>query len=281
MKAEDLEKRIAKKEADIEKINKRIKKWSSQCTEEEINVAHQFKNDYKGFVNYHKERNLGWTFTPVAELRSALIDLDENNVTLAKYKNALALEQSKEQTTKVQVIVDFLEQWKQDVRDFVQEDVKNADKYYEYQHEYCDLHNHHYAFINSGEMTEEEWKEKMAEVRENEKFYKTITTPITFEVWNKVTEDHINHKQLDEILDKEAEAKYWNMIEKVTKITGEITDASALKIARDGNLNGIIVGDNGKARLETIRTTGENAGRLVNVKRGSIAHFRLLVNEVK
>ena len=280
MNREDLEKRIAKKEADIEKINKRIAKWSSQCSsQEEKDLAYEFRNSYKDYVHWCKDRNIGYSFTPMAELRNAYGDLDEANVTLNKYKNALALEQSKNETTKVKVIVDFLEQWKQDVKDFVQEDIKNADKYYELDHKFCDLHNNRYHYVN--EIGEEEWKKQMEEVKKNRTFYKDYTTPITFEVWNKIDDDHINHKRLDEILDKEAEAKYWNMIDKVTKVTGEITDASGLRIGRDGNLNGIIIGDNGKAKLETIRTTGENVGRLVNIRKGQIAHFRLLVNEVK
>lgn len=279
MTREELEKRIEKKNADIEKIMRRVQKWNKGLTAEDEQAAW---GTYAEIVRYCKEKNYDYEKqNQLIEYFRACRDLKDANTTLDKYKNQLTLEVAKSEATKVQAIVDFLEQWKQDVREYVAEDIHNADLYYEYNHRSCDLHNHHYALIGSGEMTEEQWKEKMAEVKKNEKHYKEITNPLTFDVWTKVIEDHINHEVLDEILDKEAEAKYWNMVEKVTTITGEINDASGLRVAHDGNLNGIIIGDKGKARLETIRTSGENAGRIVNVKRGSIAHFRLLVHEVK
>ena len=279
MNREELERRIAKKEKDIEKITRRVQKWDNGLTAEDEEAAW---GTYREIKQYCKDHNFSYQKeNQIVEYYRACCDLRDANTTLAKYKNQLALEISKSEATKIQPIVDFLEQWKQNVREYIAEDIHNADLYYEYNSRYCDLHNNHYALVRSGEMTEEQWKEKMSEVLKNEKLYKEITNPLTFEVRAKNAEDHINHEKLDEILDKEAEAKYWNMVEKVTKITGEITDAKGLRVGRDGNLNGIIIGEDGKAKVETIIAGGQNAGIIVNVKRGPIAHFRFIVNPIK
>lgn len=277
MNREELERRIAKKENDIEKITRRVQKWDKGLTAEDEVAAW---GTYREIKQYCKDHNFSYEKeNQIVEYYRACCDLRDANTTLAKYKNQLALEIAKSEATKVQPIVDFLEKWKQDVREYIAEDIHNADLYYEYNSRSCDLHNNRYSIIKS--IGEEAWKKQVLEVRENEKLYKTITNPLTFEVRAKNAEDHINHERLDEILDKEAEAKYWNMVEKVTKITGEITDAKGLRVGGDGNLNGIIIGENGKANVETIVAGGQNAGIIVNVKRGPIAHFRFIVNPIK
>ena len=108
-----------------------------------------------------------------------------------------------------------------------------------------------------------------------------MVNPLTREVYDRKAENLVNEEELEKILSKEVELKYWNMINKVTPITGEITDASLLKIAPDGNINGILIGNKGKARLETIYAGGINEGVIVNVKHGQCLHFRLLCNELK
>ena len=65
--------------------------------------------------------------------------------------------------------------------------------------------------------------------------------------------------------------KYDNIIAKVEKFCGNVTDASGLYMGHDGTINGIIVGDKGKAKVETIVAGGWNI---------QIAHYRVLVHKV-
>ena len=62
------------------------------------------------------------------------------------------------------------------------------------------------------------------------------------------------------------------MIDQVSEKIGEITDASHLSIGEKGEINGIIVGTNGKAKIETIGAGGYNIQRY---------HFRTLVHKLK
>lgn len=274
MNIKQLNARIDKKNKDIAKIQRRVDKWVKGLTAEEEQAAMSTWSELK---DYFKSHTLGYEReNQIEEYHRAISDMKDNVATLNKYKALLDIEVNKANATRIKPIVDFLQQWKEDVIDYIEYDVENAQEYYKYNSMYCDYHNSRYSYIK--EIGEDTWKEKMKEIIKLEKHYKEITNPLTLEVYSP--RYGINYTRLNEILDKEVESKYWNMINKVTEITGEIDDATALRIGGDGNLNGIIIGNKGKVRLETIRTSGENAGIIVNVKRGPIAHYRLLVNKI-
>lgn len=71
-------------------------------------------------------------------------------------------------------------------------------------------------------------------------------------------------------INQEAEAKYYNIVTKVTKICGEITNANYLHIAKNGEINGYIEGTEANAYVETITAGGYNVQRF---------HFRTLVKK--
>ena len=273
--------RISKKEQQIEKLNKKIKKLENQCTEEEISIADSFRDNYSKFATYCRQVNLGTSFTPMSELRSAYSDLDEATTTLNKYKNQLNIIIDKESTEKVEIFVEFLNRYKTEVIKYVEKNIDLVTEYYRLNNEYCEFYNNRNSIIRSGEMTEDEWKTELKRKKIKEEDLQDSINPLLFEVYDNRQDNKINYEELNEILDKEIEAKYWNMVEKVTKVTGEIIDASDLSIGGDGNINGIIIGKEGKAKLETILAGGYNQNIIVNVRRGQVLHYRLIVNKIK
>lgn len=286
MDAAQLRDRIEKKEQAIEKINRRIAKWSKHCTEEQINAAKMFPRKYSEFSDYCKKHGIDTESSEpypydesVNELRHAYGDLDDAITTINKYKNQLKLVDERNSTEKIGVIVEFLQRYKEEVIEYVEKDIENVANYYYYDSESARFHNDRWSLIK--ELGEDEWKEQYRQIRVKAKFYKDHANPLSFEVYYKYGKNHISYDRLNEILDKDIEAKYWNMVEKVTKITGEITDASHLRVAGDGNLNGIIIGTDGKARLETILAGGYNQNVIVNVRHGQILHYRLIVTPVR
>lgn len=272
--------RISKKEIQIEKIKRRIEKWKNQCTDDEISIAETYKDNYSKFATYCRQYNLGTSFTPMSELRSAYSDLTEAEVTLNKYKNQLNIIIDKESTEKIEIFVEFLNRYKSEVIKYVERNIGDVTEYYRLNSEYCEFHNSRGRIIHSGEMTEEEFRQELRLKRLKEEELRDSINPLLFEVYDRRQDNKVNYEKLNEILDKEIEAKYWNMVEKVTKITGEIVDASNLSIGGDGNINGIIIGKEGNAKLETILAGGYNQNIIVNVRRGQILHYRLLVNKV-
>lgn len=273
--------RISKKEQQIEKLNKKIKKLENQCTEEEISIADSFRDNYSKFATYCRQYNLGTSFTPMSELRSAYSDLDEATTTLNKYKNQLNNIIDKESTEKVEIFVEFLNRYKTEIIKYVEKNIDLVTKYYRLNNEYCEFYNSRNSIIRSGEMTEDEWKTELKRKKIKEEDLQDSINPLLFEVYDNRQDNKINYEELNEILDKEIEAKYWNMVERVTKVTGEIIDASDLSIGGDGNINGIIIGKEGKAKLETILAGGYNQNIIVNTRRGQVLHYRLIVNKIK
>lgn len=81
-----------------------------------------------------------------------------------------------------------------------------------------------------------------------------------------------NMKRLDSILDKEVVSKKKNLISRIEKVTGNIVDAQGLYIADNGSINGFVIGEEGKAEVETIYAGGYNI---------QILHYRVLVKSVK
>lgn len=77
---------------------------------------------------------------------------------------------------------------------------------------------------------------------------------------------------LEKTLEDERRAKLFDLITRVNEITGTITDAGALRIDPKGNLNGIIVGEKGKAEVQTIGAGGWNI---------QCFHYRTLIHKIK
>ena len=83
-------------------------------------------------------------------------------------------------------------------------------------------------------------------------------------------EEYSKQKLLKD-LEAEYNRKYDFIIERTNAIVGQITDATNLTIT-NGELNGVIIGTRGVARVTTIGAGGYNIQKF---------HFRTLVNAVK
>lgn len=77
---------------------------------------------------------------------------------------------------------------------------------------------------------------------------------------------------LEKTMEEEKRAKLLDLIGRIMSTVGTITDAAALYIGPDGDINGIIVGTEGKAKIQTIGAGGYNI---------QCFHFRTLIHEIK
>lgn len=289
MNIETLKDRISKKEIQIEKINRRIAKWAKQCSQEEINIADEFRTKtYGEFNRFCKANNVGGSFTPLDELRRAYIDLDEADAQLEKYNQMLAGEEQKANTEKIPAIVDFLNEWKEHAAEYVRNNVPVLEQYYIKDHEETEWINnkqieHPREVYNQ---MKREIKELWAQVHPwtyECTYHETVMgrDKYGFEGPIRTGKILINEQKLQEILDKEAEAKYWELVKRIEDLAGNIVNAYGLEIGPKGNLEGLVQGDRELVRVETIVAGGWNTGRIVNVRRGPIAHYRTLVNIVR
>lgn len=92
----------------------------------------------------------------------------------------------------------------------------------------------------------------------------------------------VDMEKLNKTLTQEKLAKYYDLCNRISDVVGEITDASNLSIGyQNGELNGIVKGTKGSAKVETVGAGGYNVGQIVNVKCGQRFHYRVLVNKIK
>ena len=294
MTREEILKRIEKKQLDIKKIEKRIEKWTTGMSEEAKKIASdcelvyddpKYKEAYNKYKEYSKEHendptcirqdykfNLG---PNINEAYRAYGDLAEAKRTLEKYKNQLNKLNNFNNMEKIPAIWNFLQEWRKQAYEYFVENIKlyvklkaeEEDKWAEYKEtdEYKTRLTRYSG--RSGEYhIRSKWREE---------YYSPI---------HRITEDVYTYNgkwddvKLNKILDKDVQNKYNDFINRITEKAGNIVDASNLKIAGNGIINGFVQGDKNKVKVETILAGGYNTDVIVNVKHGQILHYRVLVN---
>lgn len=73
-------------------------------------------------------------------------------------------------------------------------------------------------------------------------------------------------------LTMEIEKRRIDLLVRVYNVVGNIIDMSDIHIGANGSLNGVVVGEKGRARVETIGAGGYNIQRF---------HYRVLVKKIK
>lgn len=283
MTVEQLKERIQKAEAKIEKIERRIKKWQDAQTREAFLkkdgwLLNMGRDEEYLWNEYIKECN--W------ELDNAVQDLHDAQLILEKYQNMLALEEAKDnefETNRILVIWEFLLNYKEQVANYIRNNMNVLNDYYALNSESCDWHNHKYSIMKEQGISEEEWKEHYKELLRRESDLEEDIHPITKAVskYNGYRQPHtVDEEKLEEILLKDCKARYFQLVNEVTKITGIILDATNLHF-HGGELNGTIIGEKGKAKVQTFSAGGHSTHIIVNEKHGQCFHYRTRVDSIE
>lgn len=271
--------------ASIEFIEKRISGAEDKLVKLENKLERILKAEASNWENnpyYYNEY----------DKKYCLREIEETKNSLEKYKNQLTNETEKANSRDVQIIIDFLENWKQRVYDFYK---KGLTKYFEEKAKVQELYKaYSEVYFKPAEIrkpAEDAYnnarialKSKICGYEEKKTFINRwgkedyTLVKVKNGEWEYL-KDYIGENTLEENLAKlekhleqEKNRKYDFIIERTNKIVGQITDASGLTIGAKGDLNGIIVGTRGKAHVETIGAGGYNI---------QVFHFRTLIKEVK
>lgn len=257
---EFLQNRIKGAELNLEKLNKkleRIRKVEAQNWED--------PNPY-----YYSEY----------DLKSTLKEIEQAQKSLESYKSKLQAETEKANSRNVQPILDFLEYWKCEVRRWYDAQlvkyIAATKEYYAADKAFCDWYNH-----DRWQAPIEERKAREAANRRLMKEYRD-TWNFMFDYIARVGgETVLDNAKLQKMLNREAELKYDDIVERTNAIVGQITDASQLRVSAKGELNGIIVGTRGSAKVETIGAGGYNDTVILDSGRhGQIFHYRTLIHKL-
>ena len=256
-KMEWIDKRIEGKQKEIDKLEKKM---------ERINKAKE--SDYKENNPYYYSDY---------DFRVTTKDLERAKADLEKYKQDMEKEIEKAKSRNVPVITEFLDDWEKKSIEYFKEQKKKYDEealpnYRKRDKEYVDWLNYPYKYVEGWDRTnpiyQEMYRKKDKEHTEYRKFFKSN--------WHFVTQFNDGQGTWEEnmlrAVRQEKYAKYDDIITRTNDLIGQITDAGALHIGKKGDLNGVIVGSRGKAKVETIGAGGYNIQRY---------HFRTLINKLK
>lgn len=337
MTVEELEQKV---NASQEKVQKRLNTISKYC--KKLNISYdELLNDYndkkpssykgaKELVNkYVQEKetrtadgkydNDAYDYNVVIDnLTESLTKLTEVYAVLNNWTEKLNAQKSKENVKKIQVLVDFLNSWEENAKDYFHE-LANAmvDKM-------NDFHTVAYDYLNELGYTSDMWKGKEDIIKKfndyvgekfnvrnkytwsvsavsatniKEKFPKLVQelTTVGVNVNSGKYDQNFGYsfadcsyyikdfddEKLNKILEQEKQAKYDELVARLTSVVGEITDVSNLSIGhKNGELNGTVYGTKGTAKVETVGAGGYNDDIIVNVKHGQHFHYRVLVKKV-
>lgn len=275
MTIEELKTRIAKKEQEIAKTEKLLNKYLSEESAEYKAIIERYlaTGDSTEHHNYLKAQGRCYG----GDVWSKAITLYDARNTLVKYQNMLNLEVAKEnefENNRILVIWNFLLNYKEQVAQYIRNNIKVLNEYYEVNSKMCDWHNNNAYKVRHGEMTKEEFDRVYNELHKKEKELKSDIHPYTEMVakYNGYRQPHtVDEAKLEEILLRDCKARYFQLVNEVTKITGIIIDATNLSITA-GELNGIIIGEKGKAKVQTFSAGGWNI---------QCFHYRTRVDEVR
>lgn len=303
-KVNKAQERVTKIENTIEKHTKAKKKKINAVTKfleehdkKDITYEKLREDNNWKYLFYEVDKDLHYEFyylcCDITEKESSIKSnekkLEEAKQTLKNWQEKLRAEQVKLQYIQdsvPQVIKDFLLNWKNNVLRYYnnKKDTYDAD-YKEYKdkinrayfEEICNntdlLSNTFEARKFNPEQYDEELDYKyMIYFRDRDRCYRALGVEDEFKSkydtffhdWRSRSYDT---EWIDKVLTEEMNNKLIDLMSRVSKITGEIVDASYLTI-KDGNLNGYIIGKDGNADVETIGAGGYNI---------QIFHYRTLV----
>lgn len=243
---EYLEKRVAGKEKEIAKLEKKLERvLKAQASNWTVNPY------------YYDERDVKYTTR----------DLEEAKAKLADYKEALEEAQNKANSRNVEAIVEFLTMWKEESRQFY---LDNVEPYLEAREQYYEEDRTYIEWWNgSWQWRMDHPEEAKAKDKEHDKKRKLFHG-----TWNwmerYMDRDVLDIDKLTRDLNAEADRKYDFIIERTVEKVGQIVDASGLYVGNKGDLNGYIDGQKGTVKVQTIGAGGYNIQRF---------HFRTLIHE--
>lgn len=269
MTKEQLQERINKLEVKIEKEIKNRDKYLNR-------LSKNFK-EYTDINNYKWQdiEKMNLKFSSYDEeyafedCRRKNINIKDYTTTLNKYKNQL---KALSDLVDLPILKEFLNNWKKEAINYY---TALVDSYIKNRKEIEEEYIKKGTIVDGGIYYNSPFKAKYHEKCENlKKAYDSYILNIVTYYFST------RYEKINEDIEKEAQAKYKKLVNRISSIVGEIKDCSNLSIKK-GEINGIISGNKGKASINTVVAGGYNENIIVNVKHGQCLHYRVLVKECK
>lgn len=269
MTKEQLQERINKLEVKIEKEIKNRDKYLNGLS-----------NNFKEYTDVNKYKwqdleKMNLKFSSYEEkyafedCRRKNINIKDYTITLNKYKNQL---KALSDLIDLPVLKEFLDNWKKEAINYY---TVLVDSYIQHRKEIEEEYTKKGTITNGCIYYNSPFKvEYYKKCEDLKKAYGSYILNIVSYY------SSTRYEKIKADMEKEAQAKYKKLVNRISSIVGEIKDCSNLNI-KNGEINGIISGNKGKASINTVVAGGYNENVIVNVKHGQCLHYRVLVKEYK
>lgn len=305
-----LEDKVVNAEAKVEKCKGTIERHKKQLDKKIQKVVKEVGLDLTGkskeeideLREPYRTTEHSWTIYEVVnkldDIKGAEKKLGEAEHILANWREKLDIEVNREkfiQENAPKVIVEFLEEWKKLAYEWY---IKRYNDYQEFKNKLRVKHDKEIIsfvkshpedferYLEDGEIASY-WANSLGNIHGaglkkhmeekgldyssmNEKKANFAGGAVMY--MDSIYDEEKRLAWLEDTLEQERKAKLLDLIFRISKVVGEIEDATYLKINEKGNLDGFVIGNKGKARVETIGAGGWNI---------QCWHYRTLVKPVK
>lgn len=179
-------------------------------------------------------------------------------------------------TNNLKEIQEFIKQWKERAIKYYTEKITYYHQEYRRKNkQFCEFHNNKYSIMRERNLSEEQYREEYKQLEDD---YREFKHEMQEEITQKFAQDvywySLNSclERMIKVIEKDAIKKEQQLIARVNKEVGSIEKAITLKVGVNGELNGVIQGENGKCKIETIYAGGWNIQCL---------HYRVLIHKIK
>lgn len=273
-KEEKIKERVNKALADLRKYMIKLGVFSEQeifDVENQYGNYHYYSKLYADYIWYNTFLNKFTKFSNAAKaLYSVQYDIKQANILLNKNMKKLNEEVSKSQALDQyilnevpDIIKQFLLNWKERVKCQIREIAVR------YKHDVLNCRLELKRLTESDASTDEfikcyekyKHEEYDLPLFQIYRYYNYFRNDMVIEFFEEYLEVELN---------KEMRTRLLNLMKNVGRITGRVVNAD-LHIGIDGNLNGIIYGEMGNAKIETIGAGGYNI---------QCYHYRCLIHKI-
>lgn len=308
-KVTNAEQKVAKCEATVEKHKVQLQKKIDKFNKLADKLGYEHYDSYDSFYELNNaitdtsiRDDLVWAYTEIEnkeeDIKTAESKVADAEKVLKNWQEKLNKEEANLQYINneiPQILIDFLNDWKEHCREYV---LTMTDKYFEEKQELRDTINTYcweyivdnkdkfdYLFNNypdnfatfNNSINYTQYINSYRDFKEFESIYnvKELKKSLENKYNNYFVQFYISHRQdinaLDKELEKEKNNKLLDLMNRVTAITGIITDTTNLKINAKGDIDGIIYGEKGNCKVTTIGAGGYSI---------QCFHYRVLVKKI-
>lgn len=279
MKIETLKEKIKNAQLKVEKCEKTVERHENQLAKKLDKASKTFGIDFTGFEkeeieeykdDHHEELRTHdnyWDLYDVIrkfeDIKGARRKLADAERVLKNWEDKLAVELEAErylEDNAPEVIMEFIENWKRMAYDW---HVKRYEDYQAFKKKMKD----DLAEARKELGIDERMMPTRAQNKELEKVgldYKSINkrkvefAGMTVMKLDEIRDETERWAWLDRKLEVEKKAKLLDLVYRLNNEVGKTLDATDLRIGAEGNLNGIVIGETGKVKVETVGAGGWN-----------------------